>query len=263
MTVCALLSAGGSPGVTTASLALALTWPGAVLVAETDPSGGDVLAGFFAGHVPGDRGLLNVAYEATTVEAAAAAVASQLVALDEAGTRQVLPGLADPRHAATLHMTWHLLAGALAAQPVDVLADCGRLDGGPGQEHILRGAGKIVLVLRPTLRQAAAARPRIDMLAQLKGSLTGQVDLLVTGPGPVVPRELSRALGVPLLGVLPDDRKTALVLSDGPGVRRGIDASPLMRAAGAAARTLARVATPTAGSAPGAGSALAAVPGRA
>jgi hypothetical protein len=261
MTVCALLSPGGSPGVTTAALAMALTWPGPVLVAETDPSGGDVLAGFFAGHMPGNRGLLNVAYEATTVEAAAAAVAAQLVELDEAGTRRVLPGLPDPRHAATLAMTWPLLAAALAAQPTDVLADCGRLDGGPGQEHMLRVAGHIVVVLRPTLRQAAAARPRIEMLTQLKGSLTGQDGLLVTGPGPVAPRELSRALGVPLLGVLPDDRKAALILSDGVGARRGMDTSQLLRASGAAARTVARICQP-APSAPGSGPALAAVPGR-
>ncbi len=262
MTVCALVSPGGSPGVTTAALALALTWPGPVLVAETDPSGGDVLAGFFAGHMPGNRGLLHVAYEATTVEAAVAALAGQLVTLDEAGTRRILPGLPDPRHAATLNMTWHLLAAALAAQPVDVLADCGRLDGGPGQEHVLRVAGHIVLVLRPTLRQAAAARPRIEMLTQLKGTLAGVVGLLVTGPGPVAPRELSRALGVPLLGVLPDDRKAALILSDGAGTRRGIDTSQLLRASGAAARALARPGQPAPG-APGSGTELAAVPGRA
>ncbi|MGH3305319.1 MAG: hypothetical protein ACRDOK_27375 [Streptosporangiaceae bacterium] len=262
MTVCALLSAGGSPGVTTAALALALTWPGPMLVAETDPSGGDVLAGLFAGHVPGNRGLLNVAYEATTIEAAAAAVADQLVALDKDGTRSILPGLADPRHAATLNMTWHLLAGALAAQPVDVLADCGRLDGGPGQEHILRVAGHIVLVLRPTLRQAAAARPRVDMITQLKGTLAGQVSLLVTGPGPAAPKELSRALGVPLLGTLPDDRKAALVLSDGAAARRGIEASPLLRAAAATARALTRT-YQAAPDVPASGTELAAVPGRA
>ncbi len=262
MTVCALLSAGGSPGVTTAALALAMTWPGPVLLAETDPSGGDVLAGYFAGHVPGNRGLLNVAYEATTVEAAAAAVAGQLVALDEARTRQVLPGLADPRHAATLHMTWHLLAAALAAQPVDVLADCGRLDGGPGQEHILRVASRLVLVLRPTLRQAAAARSRIEMLAQLKGSLAGHVSLLVVGQGPVTSRELSGALGVPLLGMLPDDRKAALVLSDGAGARRGVESGPLLRAAATTARTLARAGQPRPGS-PDSASPLTAVPGRA
>lgn len=244
MTVCALMSAGGSPGVTTAAIALALTWPGPVLVAETDPSGGDVLAGFFAGHAPGSRGLLNVAYDTTTSEAAAAAVAGQLVALDESGTRSVLPGLADPRHAATLEMTWHVLAAALVAHPVDVLADCGRLDGGAGQEQILRVAGQIVLILRPSLRQAAAARPRIEMLRQLSGGVTSHTRLLVTGPGPLAPKELSHALGVPLLGALPVDCKAALVLSDGTGTRRGIDASPLFRAARATARTLSRLTAP-------------------
>lgn len=266
MTVCALVSAGGAPGVTTAALALAMTWPGPVLVAETDPSGGDVLAGFFAGHVPGDRGLLHVAYEATTVEATAAAVEAQLVALDEAGTRKVLPGLADPRHAATLNMTWHLLAAALAAQHVDVLADCGRLDGGPGQEHVLRVAAQIVLVLRPTLRQAAAARSRIEMLARLSDGLAdNHVSLLVTGQGPVGPNEIARALGVPLLATLPDDRKVAQVLSDGAGARRGIDSSPLLRAAAAAARVLTKTGRPTPGT-PGeadSGATLAAGTGRA
>jgi hypothetical protein len=261
MTVCALVSPGGSPGVTTAALALALTWPSPVLVAETDPSGGDVLAGFFAGHMAGNRGLLNVVYEATTVEAATAAVVGQLVELDEAGTRRVLPGLPDPRHAATLNMTWHLLAAALAALPVDVLADCGRLDGGPGQEHILRVVGHIVVVLRPTLRQAAAARPRIEMLTQLKGSLAGHVSLLVTGAGPLPPKEVSRALGAPLLGVLPEDRKAALVLSDGEGSHRGIYTSHLLRASGAAARTLVRSCQP-APSVPGGGAELPTVPGR-
>jgi hypothetical protein len=261
MTFCALLSPGGSPGVTTAALALALTWPGPVLVAETDPSGGDVLAGFFAGHLQGNRGLLNVAHEATTMEAAAAAVAGQVVELDEAGIRRVLPGLPDPRHAATLSMTWPLLAAALAAQPADVLADCGRLDGGPGQEHILRVAGRIVVVLRPTLRQAAAARPRIEMLTQLKGSLAGHVGLLVTGPGPLAPKELSRALGVPLAGVLPEDRKAALILSDGAGARRGLQTSQLLRASAAAARMLARMGRPEP-IVPGGGTELAAVQGR-
>jgi hypothetical protein len=260
MTVCALLSAGGSPGVTTAAIALALTWPGPVLVAETDPSGGDVLAGFFAGHVPGSRGLLNVAYEATTIQAAAAAVVGQLVALDETGMRTVLPGFADPRHAATLYVTWHVLAAALAAQPVDVLADCGRLDAGPGQEHILRVAARVVLVLRPTLRQAAAARPRVDMLMQLKGSVAGCLCLLVVGQGPVTPKELSRALGVPLLGTLPDDRTAALVLSDGVDARRAVESSSLLRAAGATARALCGSGQPVSGN-PDSETAAAAVPG--
>lgn len=247
MTVYALVSAGGSPGVTTAALALALNWPRRVMVAETDPSGGDILAGFFAGHVSGNRGLLHVAYEATSVEAAAAAVAGQLVALNEAGTCTLLPGVADPRHAATLNSTWHLLAAALSAQPVDVLADCGRLDGHASQAHVLRAATKIVMVLRPTLRQAAAARPRIEMLSQLSSGAPGRFSLLVTGAGQLSPREISAALSAPVLGTLPEDRKAALVLSDGAPDRRGIDSSRLLRAARAAAQVLARSVEPSSG----------------
>ena len=62
--VFALVSAGGSPGVTTAAIALALTWQTAVIVAECDPSGGDILAGLLAGHVPAARGLMEHAIEA-------------------------------------------------------------------------------------------------------------------------------------------------------------------------------------------------------
>ena len=60
----ALVSAGGSPGVTTAAITLALTWPSPVIVAECDPSGGDVLAGLLAGHVPAGPGLMEHAIEA-------------------------------------------------------------------------------------------------------------------------------------------------------------------------------------------------------
>ena len=64
MTMYSLISPGGSPGVTTTALALALTWSRPVIVAECDPGGGDVLAGLFAGHLSAPRGLLGVAFEA-------------------------------------------------------------------------------------------------------------------------------------------------------------------------------------------------------
>jgi hypothetical protein len=73
---------------------------------------------------------------------------------------------------------------------------------------------------------------------------------------------VSRALGVPLLGVLPEDRKAAMILSDGAGARRGIDTSQLLRASGAAARTLARSWQPAQGSS-ARGAEVAAVQGRA
>lgn len=127
----ALVSAGGSPGVTTAALALALTWPSPVILAECDPSGGDILAGLLAGHVPAGRGLMECAMEAGRGLAANASLVPQLVPLDEDRTRMLLPGLTDPRQATGLGTAWPAVAAALTAQPADVIADCGRLDAGP------------------------------------------------------------------------------------------------------------------------------------
>ena len=57
MSLYALVSAGGSPGVTTTALTLSLGWPGQVILAECDPSGGDILAGLFAGRCKRPCGL--------------------------------------------------------------------------------------------------------------------------------------------------------------------------------------------------------------
>lgn len=46
------LSAKGSPGVTTAVLALATQWPRTAIAVDLDPQGGDVLAGVGGGPAP-------------------------------------------------------------------------------------------------------------------------------------------------------------------------------------------------------------------
>jgi hypothetical protein len=234
----ALVSPGGSPGVTTAALALSLGWPGQVILAECDPSGGDILAGLFAGHLPASNGLLALAIEAgQNPEAVAAALWPQLVQLDDERGRLLLAGISDPRQSTGLAPVWPVLAGTLAAQPADVIADCGRLDAGGGPEPVLAVASLVVLVLRPTLRQVSKARSRIEMLTQTLGG-TGRLVLLLIGEGTHTQREVTRALGVPVAATLPHDPKAAGVLSDGVGGRRGLQARPLIRAAGPAGRAL-------------------------
>lgn len=245
MTMYALTSAGGAPGVTTAALALALTWPSRAIVAETDPGGPAVLAGLFAGHVDATRNIGNVAYEAGTIDSAAAEIASQLIDLDGTGTRLLLPGVADPRQAAAISPAWPVLAGALARTPGTVFADCGRFDGTPAQAAVLAGAARVLLVLRPSLRQVARARGRLQMLADTPGN-AAPVSLLVTGPGALNPREITAVLGTPVTGVLPDDARTAAVLSDGQGRRTGLQNSRLLRAAGAAGKALRTLPEPAA-----------------
>ncbi len=235
----ALVSAGGSPGVTTAAVALALTWPVPVIVAECDPSGGDVLTGLLSGHMSASQGLMEHAIEAgRDGRAAARTLSAQLVALDADRTRMVLPGLTDPRQAAGLASAWPSVASTLLAQQADVLADCGRLDAGPGQPlAILSVARTVAVVLRPTLRQVWAARSRIEILTQLVGG-TSRVALLLTGPGPHSAREVAQALGVPVAAVLPDDARSAALLSDGQGGQRNFTTGSLLRSARAAGKAL-------------------------
>jgi hypothetical protein len=242
----ALVSAGGSPGVTTTALALALSWPGPVIVAECDPAGGSVLAGALGGHVPGGTGLVEHAIEAGRNPAAAAAsMTGRMVPLDTDRTRMVLPGLSDPRQAVGLASAWPAVASTLAAQPCDVIADCGRLDAGDGQPlAVLRAASTVAVVLRPTLRQAWAARPRIEMLDQLLGG-TARIALLVTGPGRHPAKEIADALGVPVVAVLPEDLRSAAVLSEGRP-RRRFDSGDLMTAARRASVALRKHADPQA-----------------
>ncbi|HXP22066.1 MAG TPA: hypothetical protein VN840_20655 [Streptosporangiaceae bacterium] len=238
MALYAMVSAGGSPGVTTAALALALTWPAQVIVAECDPSGGDVLAGLFAGHLPATSGLLPLAMEAGgSPESMAAAIWQQVVDLDGEHSRVLLPGITDPRQAAGLAPSWPALAGAMSALPTDVIADCGRLDPYPASAPVLGLAQVAILVLRPTLRQVSKARQRIEMLAEIRGG-THQLVLLLIGDGTYSGRDVSDALGVPVAGSLTDDHKTASVLSDGTGSRRGIAARPLLRSARPVGRVL-------------------------
>jgi hypothetical protein len=235
----ALVSPGGSPGATTTAVALTLTWPRPVILAECDPAGGDILAGLFAGHLHAPRGLLGVAFEAgRRALTLSAGAGGHLAPLDGSGSRMFLAGLSDPRQAPGLAPAWPAIARTLANQPCDVIADCGRLDAGDGQPvSVLAEAQLVAMVIRRSLRQIAAARPRIEMLAHLRGGLE-RVGLLLVGDKGHSPAEISRTLGVHVLAPIPSDARTAAVLSDGVGRRGSLDDRPLLRAANMAGQAL-------------------------
>jgi hypothetical protein len=237
MAVHSLTSPGGSPGVTTTALALALAWPTQVILAECDPSGGDILAGLFAGHLPATGGLLALALEAARgPDAASSALPRQLTELD-GGLTRLLPGISDPRQALPVAPAWTALASALAAQPCDIIADCGRLDAGEGPLAMIAASDTVLMVLRPSLRQVSRAKPRLEMLTQIIGGRE-RIAVILAGPGTYGAREIRDALGVDVAAELPHDPRTARLLSDGTGSRRSLDARPLMRAARVTARAL-------------------------
>ncbi len=237
MAVYALLSGGGSPGVTTAALALTLSWPSQVILAEFDPSGGDVLAGLLGGHVPASTGLLPLALEVGAgAEIPADLLWRQLVELDEERSRLLLAGISDPRQSAALQSSLPWIAEALQGGAADVIADCGRLDSVAAIRPVLAAASLAVLVLQPTLRQVSRAVSRLEMVTSLVGP--GRVVLLLAGEGSAPAREIARSLGVPVVAQLPTDDRTAGLLSDGTGSRHRLEARPLIRAAAAAGRAL-------------------------
>lgn len=236
-----LTSAKGSPGVTTAALALALCWPRPVVLAELDPAGGDVLAGYGGGRASGNG--LQELIVTSRRGGLAARLPMHLMALDADGRARLLPGLVEPATAA--NADWVSLAAALAGLSdagVDVLADCGRLRAEHSPTAVLERAERTALVTRTSLRALHAARSGITELAAISGSghLRARLGVVVIGAGePYREGEIGPALGVPVFGTLPRDPRSAAVLSDGVPAGRLFAQSQLMRAARAFAADLA------------------------
>lgn len=245
MAVVALLSAKGSPGVTTAALALTLAWGGRCVLAECDPAGGSIQAGYLAGALPADRGIRELAVAELRGEPIRDHWWAQLVDLwQQRRERLLLPGITDPAQAGTLRPVWDRLAAFFAGleyadPPYDVIADCGRLAVADPPWPVLYRADAVLLVMRATLPGMSAALPAIRALkAQLTEHATGAsaLGLLLTGAGDQPARVVAHHLQTPVVAQLPDDQRSAHVFSHGGSVRMN---APLLRAAAGAYQAIA------------------------
>lgn len=243
MPVTALVSAK-SCGVTTAALALTLASKRPSLLAECDPAGGTIRAGFLQGEVGAGYGLYHLAAaERTGPDALAQAFASHLWSMDEAGHRKLLPGLTDPAQAAALGRTWpalsevmHVLADEAG---YDVFIDAGRLALESGRLHttltpapLLHQADLVLLVVRGTEQSLTLARHIIDPLrTELaeRGSGSDALGLLLIEDGPYRAHQVAEALKSPVLAALPFDPGTATYFTNGGRPPRGYGRSPLLR----------------------------------
>ncbi|MEZ0028715.1 hypothetical protein P3T36_007264 [Kitasatospora sp. MAP12-15] len=242
MAVIAFVGSPGAPGVTTTALAALLSWPlvpgRRAVLAECDPDGGSVIAGYLEGRVPGEHGLANLQV-ADRLGRLEAGLWEQLINLsvpEAAADRLLLPGLRSPAQAAGLQQTWPHLATLFGAwhreAGVDVLVDLGR-SGASGPAGVLaRSADVVAVVVRGTLRAAAAARPRIAGLRESVGARAGSgLGLVLITEGPYAQRDIAEHLQLPVLASLPYDPGAARVLTHGGAGGKAFGRSPLLRQA--------------------------------
>ncbi|NUR72220.1 MAG: ParA family protein [Hamadaea sp.] len=200
--------------------------PGPILLAECDPAGGSLLAGYLSRYdLPTDRGILPLAGAALR-GSALQELSGLLIDLDNhRAERFALPGLTDPAQGASLAPAWSAVGeffAGLSRAGWTVIADCGRLASGFPPWPLLRQADAVLVGVRPA--SLATISPAVPALAQLRRELPatdGTLALLAIGGG-TSPRELSRHLMAPVAAEIAWDTSTATVLGGkGRGRRRG------------------------------------------
>jgi hypothetical protein len=233
----AVCSLKGSPGVTTFSVALAARWPGEArcVLIECDPSGGDIATRFSLASSPG------------LVSLAAAARHSTEARLLWQHTQPLpggLPVVAAPPGAdharaalaalAPVHASDDGVLQRAAGEPdVVVIADCGRVDPGSVVLPIVRSADVLLVLSRAHADDLAHVATRLNTVSRW----SAHPGLLLVGEG-YSTAEVSRELGVPAMGRIPEDRRGAAVLCGRPGRRRGPSRSALGRTARSVAYTV-------------------------
>ena len=236
MAVIALVSASGSPGVTTTAVGLALTWPRPVLLIEADPTGGSgVLAGYFRGTREYDVGLIELALSPASPGDALRDVVRPL----NDGHAAFVAGTRSPAQATALTRVWEPLAEALAdldAQGQDVIVDAGRLGLVGSPEPLLAGADVSLMVTRSTLPALAAARVWAGA-ARRDGGWRKPGVLLIGEGEPYGPREVGKVLELPVT-TLADAPDAAAVFHRGATPPRNFDSGPYVRSLRAAAASI-------------------------
>lgn len=243
-----MMSAKGSPGVTTTALALAMTWPRDVLLVEADPAGGDIMAGYVRAELASDRGLAHLAISARH-DRLAEELAAQVIDLAPKGggtSRLLVPGLTDPAQAPGVDQAWPRLArffaelaGPRAKVPRDTILDCGRLTVPYPPVAAFREADVLLLVVRTNLRSASAAAPIVETIRRgltHQGGDPDRLGLLLIEAGEYRPGDMSRGLGAPVVASMPWRDREATTLSDGLG-RLGAG-STLLRSARSAGEAI-------------------------
>jgi Flp pilus assembly CpaE family ATPase len=251
-----LTSAKGAPGVTTAALALAATWPssGTPVLIECDPSGGDLITGFQLDAEPGltslaaaarrEHGQRLMSAHAQRLPGGLPVVAAPAAAEQAAAASGVLLSSADWEAMSAANLTEDPANG-----PGALVIDVGRLPAGPLEQtslaRLLRTADAVLLVAANDSAGVVHAAARLDPLARVVRS-PERLRLLLVEAGGYPARDVATALGAQVAGLLPFDPRAASALTGRAPPRGGVlrrtrplHRSPLLKAAAALGRDLA------------------------
>lgn len=224
MALIVFTSAPGSPGVTTTTLALALTWPRDVLLADCDRDPAQtLLAGYLRGMDSGGRGLTALAGAHREDRSIPDELLHHTLPLAEGDStdRRFLPGFAQPAAVRLFDTVWGPLAEAfetLDERGMDVLVDAGRIGAHGLPSQLLASADLVLALTRSTLRGLAALRLHLPTLRDQLARLPVEVPLGlgVVGPGkPYAPKEIEGQFAVPTWLEFPLEARAAAVLLEG------------------------------------------------
>lgn len=182
MSLIAIASAKGSPGVTTATLLLGALWPRPCVVAECDPAGGDV-----ALRMPSQQGQ-PLDPQAGLVSLSAAgrkAMHGGLIAQHTqhiVGGLGVLTGVSLPEQAGGV--AWPELAHLFSTTAgTDVLADLGRIGGATPQNALLAPSSLVIMVVDALPSNVIHLRERMTRVHQaIGGTMGAPIHVVVVAP---------------------------------------------------------------------------------
>lgn len=215
MTVVAVGSIRGAPGVTSTALLLAGSFEDGA-IAEADLDGGVVAVRYRLGREPG-----------LTTLAAAHSLAPEdwREHAQDAGGVPVLVGPDAPdRMDALWSRAGQRIASSLAASTGRVVVDGGRLRPCEATAELLAAASATVLLVRPVPEDLVGLAHRLPSLRHAAG-----LALVLVGQGVYSPGDIEAEFGLGVLGNLPADGRAASMLSSG-GSARGLARTRLARA---------------------------------
>lgn len=173
----------GSPGVTTAALAVAAAWPSAAVVVEADPYGGDLAIRVrtrAGAALPEAPTILTLATAARTHEDPELVQRYAHRLNDQVG---VVPGHLVAEQISGVR-DWTPLATCLAGSTVPIVADLGRIHSGSPVMPVAAAADALVVVARGDVGSVIRLRERlvrlIPAIAAMRGAPLRVFPLLVT-----------------------------------------------------------------------------------